>query len=492
MKRWGMAGECGIILEVWLLFLCAAPVFANNMRVTNTVVLEGAGGKAKVQFDIAWDNSWMFTNVNHDAAWVFFKVLVEGAEEQGWKHLTLSGAGTNPADYSTGSGGADFEIVVPDDRKGLFLRRSAANAGAGDIGLTNVVAVWDLAQSGMSAGIRVRMQTLAIEMCYVAEGPFWVGVPNGTETYRFCAGDDGASPFQITGEDALECGWGTAGKLWAWGYIEDGSTLSNEFPKGYAAFYCMKYEVTQGQYADFLNTLTANQASYRAYTGGGCRHTITWNAQSGYTASAPDWACNYLSWADGAAFGDWSGLRPMTELEFEKACRGPLEPVAGEFAWGGTLAVLQTGHDTTDGPDGSGRERATPVAPNPANCNYGGGVGGPVRVGIYATNGASRMSAGASYWGIMELSGNVRELAVTVGNAAGRAFTGLHGDGVLTVNGDANVTNWPGANAVGGGNRAGSFCDSLDEMRISQRQGASQVYVDRWHGFGWRGARAAP
>ena len=46
----------------------------------------------------------------------------------------------------------------------------------------------------------------------------------------------------------------------------------------------------------------------------------------------------YMCWADCATYADWAGLRPMTELEFEKACRGPLKPVPDEYAWG-TAAV---------------------------------------------------------------------------------------------------------------------------------------------------------
>ena len=30
----------------------------------------------------------------------------------------------------------------------------------------------------------------------------------------------------------------------------------------------------------------------------------------------------HISWSDMSAYLDWSGLRPMTELEYEKACRG--------------------------------------------------------------------------------------------------------------------------------------------------------------------------
>jgi formylglycine-generating enzyme required for sulfatase activity len=42
---------------------------------------------------------------------------------------------------------------------------------------------------------------------------------------------------------------------------------------------------------------------------------------------------NILSWFDVAAYLDWAALRPMTELEFEKVCRGPENRIAGEYAW---------------------------------------------------------------------------------------------------------------------------------------------------------------
>ena len=55
-----------------------------------------------------------------------------------------------------------------------------------------------------------------------------------------------------------------------------------------------------------------------------------------------------LSWPDLCAYADWAALRPMTELEYEKACRGPNNPVLGEYAWGNTsislTAVSQTNY----------------------------------------------------------------------------------------------------------------------------------------------------
>ena len=49
-----------------------------------------------------------------------------------------------------------------------------------------------------------------------------------------------------------------------------------------------------------------------------------------------DIACNFLNWADGAAYADWAGLRPMTELEYVKASRGTRSPVVNEYAWSTT------------------------------------------------------------------------------------------------------------------------------------------------------------
>lgn len=47
-------------------------------------------------------------------------------------------------------------------------------------------------------------------------------------------------------------------------------------------------------------------------------------------------ACNWLTWMDGAAYTDWAALRPFTELEFEKAARGPQLVVNDEYSWGST------------------------------------------------------------------------------------------------------------------------------------------------------------
>ena len=52
-----------------------------------------------------------------------------------------------------------------------------------------------------------------------------------------------------------------------------------------------------------------------------------------------------------------------------------------------------------------------------------------MRAGVFATPDSDRVAAGASYWEILELSGNVREQVVSVGHVRGRAFAGTHGTG---------------------------------------------------------------
>ena len=98
----------------------------------------------------------------------------------------------------------------------------------------------------------------------------------------------------------------------------------------------MKYEISQEEYTEFLNKITAAGDGFRFPGKNGLnRHAITGSVGS-RTTSNPNLPCNYLSWYDMASYLDWAALRPMTELEFEKAARGTAAPVADEHVWGTT------------------------------------------------------------------------------------------------------------------------------------------------------------
>jgi formylglycine-generating enzyme required for sulfatase activity len=270
----------------------------------------------------------------------------------------------------------------------------------------------------------------------------------------------------------------------------------------------MKYEITQGQYRDFLNALTRDQQGSRSRSLVADRFaisdTLSISARNGIrcpsvipAAPAPvvfgcdfdtdktfnesndgmDLACNSLSSADVLAFAAWAGLRPMTELEYEKACRGPLEPLPNEYAWGTTEISATTAMGATDG---TGTNRATG-----GNCNNSGCAPvGPYRVGIYATTNSSRQASGASYWGIMELSGNVGEAVVGVGTATSRLFTGLHGNGVLTSAGIADSALLWGSSIQG---RLATYANASSYGCASERNYSHQNAPD-----GGRAVRTAP
>jgi len=146
-----------------------------------------------------------------------------------------------------------------------------------------------------------------------------------------------------------------------------------------------------------------------------------------------------------ASYADWSALRHMSELEYEKLCRGNRPAVANEHAWGTT--VLQNTVFTF-----SNVGAANEVITNPgtgAIANYGGTnnfVFRGWRAGIAPASfaGATRLQASAGYYGVMDLTGNLMEMCVSVSNSEGRALTSsLHGDGALAANGNSDIFSWP-------------------------------------------------
>jgi len=475
-----------LAVSVWLLL--SAGIYANNIAVTNSKLTgQNTGGQyTMVQFDLNWENSWRTSSApyNWDAAWVFvkYRIPVTSGGDGFWKHAWLNDAG------HTASSGSNIDIGLLDPATafnistnpglGAFIYRSAN--GTGTFTSSGVKLKWNYGANGVSD---------------IPLGNFYLG-SGGTESGSLYKYPTTNNPFNVNGEGQIPVGTATDNVY----YSNTSGTSGDQagpipatFPKGYNSFYCMKYEITQQGYVDFLNSLTQTQATTRKYTMTGSRYTITGSAVGSYSTTNPFVACNYLSWADLAAFLDWSGLRPMNELEYEKACRGTNVPVANEYAWG-TTGIAGSAYSLSN--SGANNEViASNYSLSNGNIAYPltmSGISGPLRVGIFAgTSGnTGRVTAGSTYYGIMEMSGNLWEHLVSVGHPTGRAFNGSHGDGNLDPAGDANTSSWPGSNASGTGIRGGSFGSDAVELQVSTRSYAANPINTHGSDIGGRGVRS--
>lgn len=469
-----------------LLLSCLYTAHANNVNITGTSV---AG--SNITFNISWDNSWN-TNIapnNMDAVWVFIKY--QDCATRLWTHAGLS---TIAGDHSAGS---PLQVDPVTDGKGVFIRRSAL--GGGNVGSTSITL-----KMTIPAGT-YNYKVFGIEMVSVPQGTFDVGDGTSSSTYNSI---NISATSQSGGLSSAVLGGASV-------------AVPNTFPMGYNAFYCMKYEITQEQYVEFLNSLTYTQQAARVASdpisaagtyafGNAYRNGIRISVPGSNAALPAVFACDaspgiennsddgqnipctYLSWGDLAAYLDWSALRPMTELEFEKICRGPMPRIAGEYPWGSTniTAIYNTLAGVQN--DFTASELYTPAsnglcvsAVNSSNVGYG-----PLRTGVFASGSSGRESAGASYYGAMEMGGNVSERAISTGNANGVAFNGTLGDGTLLTSGDANAATWPSsATALGVGQRGGNWVNLTPYVRTSDRITAATTDAARTYIFGGRGVR---
>jgi formylglycine-generating enzyme required for sulfatase activity len=506
----------GALLILCFMALAPKAVFANNLVVENISLVDQdtVNDTYDIQFDIAWDNSWFISGApsataNWDAAWVFAKYSVySGGSWSDWAHCTLLNTGyVAPAgsQMSFGDTGGVY--------KGAFIYRSAA--GSGTVDWNDAEIRWDYGTDGVADNATIKVKVFAIEMVLIPQGSFYVGDTDNDNTNCFREGG-AITEFQITSENAITVS-DTAGNLY---YDADNAYAGDQsgpipaaFPKGYNAFYIMKYEISQRQYCEFLNTLTSTQAGNRISNQyGNYRNYIKLASNGKYGTDADndagvwgsanwdlmnesndgEWvACNYLSYMDVAAYADWAALRPFTELEFEKAARGGQTAVDDEYAWGNTTLESATTSLTN--------AATASEAPNQGNLNYSSCLpDGPYRVGSYADATSTRTNAGAGYYGVLDLSGNLWERPVTVGNSTGRAFTGTHGDGSLSTNGHATNSDWPGysggeiTGATGSGFRGGYWRYGSSYSRVSDRYNAAYTSTGRYYVYGGRCARTSP
>ncbi|MCX6160050.1 MAG: hypothetical protein NTV87_01765, partial [Ignavibacteriae bacterium] len=471
--------------------------YANNISVSNFSLTgqNTANHYVMVKFDISWENSFRVSTgpSNWDAAWVFVKYRIGAGA---WLHTWLNNTGhVNPAGSTISTGLLDQALPFNQTTNpglGAFIYRDAN--GTGTFTKTGVQLRWNYGANGVADNAIIDIRIYAIEQVYVPQGSFYLG-SGGTEVDAFYMYPTLTNPYQISGEGAITVGTATNNLYYPaiWGGGDQLGPIPSVFPKGYNAFYCMKYEISQQGYVDFLNSLTITQASNRySVPSLNFRYGIT--VSSGlYSTTNPFVACNWMNWTDLAAYLDWSGLRPMTELEFEKSCRGTLPAVPNEFAWG-TTGIASSPYTLSN--SGLTNENiAANYSTSLGNAAYylttpfSGSINGPVRVGIFAGN-TGRVTSGATYYGIMEMTGNLFERMVIVGNPAGRGFTGTNGNGLLTATGDADALFWPGVSALGSGTGRGDWTGNGPDCRVSGR--SASFSNDRDPSFGGRGVRIAP
>lgn len=498
---------------------------ANDLKVTN-VRLGPRDTSAKtlsVFFDISWQNSWR-NKINHDAAWITVRLADVNAASTDKKLCPMSVSGLNPAGVAYGSN-SSLEFYVPSDKVGAFLR-SSANHPTENVSTTSAMLTVNYEACGLTESSEVSATVVAVEMVYVPQGSFFAG-DQAASAAAFQRGGTDSAPWPVTSESAISVTATTANGYY---YVSAGNTgefpsassfvVPASFPKGFNGFYMMKYELTEGEWVEFVNSLPASARSRRDVTNAShknsdaviARNTVSCSGSPLVcTSERPFRAMTYLSWPDLAAFLDWAGLRPLTELEFEKAARGPFVPVKGEYAWGATTITAAAALS------GSSEDGTELVTTPDANARYGnialsGGDSaqgpeyqqGPLRVGIFSTSSSDREASGAGNYGAMDLSGNVKEWVVSVGNAAGLGYTGANGDGYLTsaagFEGNANTAGWPGMDtdvthgvltAAGLGFRGGSWIDPAARLSISDRSEAASAFSDAASTYGGRGVRSA-
>jgi hypothetical protein len=411
---------------LFLLLLAATQMKANNMLVRNvTTTGNNATNKTiQVQFDMSWDNSWRDA-INWDAAWVFMKFKNANGL---WQHVQLNTTG-----FANGTGTANT-IQVGSDKVGAFVYRSAT--GTGTFASTTMQLQWNYGLSGLTSVTGLEVRVFAVEMVYVPEGDFTVAkgfyiVPSN------CCGSNGFNGlFNAPGDNfpvintrltpSLSYNDGTTATIRIKGDAgidtnNDGVVDNTTYPTGYKAFYSYKYEMSEQQYADFLNTLTATQINTLGVAGSSI--TLT-NGQ--YFTSTPNKACGNSNDLRLLAYADWSGVRPMNFLEFNKASYGPLLPTYANTLTQPCCLSLR----------GYPAWNSSSVRPN----NFPDSFNSPIQdVGYSANNASTREQAGASFFGLMDLTGNASEPVVKVNNFT---YDGKNGNGVLLSTGNSDVANW--------------------------------------------------
>ena len=218
------------------------------------------------------------------------------------------------------------------------------------------------------------------------------------------------------------------------------------------AFYMDKYEVTNAQYAAFLNAKGKHTEGGKTWLNiGGARARIeyvagVYRAKGGYE----NHPVTHVSWYGAVAYSKWKGKRLPTEAEWEKAARGNLSGL--KYPWGNTI--------------------------DSSKANYGSHIGDTTAVGKYTANG----------YGLYDMAGNVWEWCLDEYNSGFYALSPSQNP----LSG-ANSIRWILDNYAGVKSsrvmRGGSSFYPARKVRVAARSASSPTFAFN-SGFGFRCVRA--
>jgi hypothetical protein len=339
-------------------------MLVQNVTTTGNV----PGQSIQVQFDLSWGNTWK-DDINWDAAWVFMKYKNAQGE---WKHAKLSTTG-----HDNGQGTPNV-IEPTSDQMGAFIR--LATEGQGNFNAEGLQLRWNYGAEGLASVSGLEIRVFAIEMVYHPQGDFSMNFDASAPGGKTPVINNRLSPLlYVNGVTGARIK-GDAGIDMDGNGVIDNTT----YPTGYYPFYLFKYEVSEQQYADFYNCLTTAQRGTLGLAG----YNIT-ETDGQFFSSQPNIACGESNAERLLAYADWTGLRPASFLELQKAFNGPKPP------------------------------------------NGSSGCGGPYAVSNENTDGV---------YGVKGLTGNVNEPFISIiSTTFSRA---IHGNGVLASNGLTNESTW--------------------------------------------------
>ncbi|MEO1049259.1 MAG: hypothetical protein AAFX87_01445 [Bacteroidota bacterium] len=415
---------------------------ANNLQIDSVVYNRATN---ELSFEISWENAWRI-NAYRDGVWVFAKY--KNANSTQWKpvRFSFSGSSSNPSEVGA------FRL---DD--GAIIAALRFSDQQQNIPTTRITLTVD--SNTVIDFLNPSFKVFGIEMVKTLNGEFYLGglarLDDGTSTSFFqeSASDDSPALVTRTRTSYTISLGGTSGGTFS---------ASANYPNGFLPTLMMKYELTQSQFVDFLNCLTRQQqeglfpdldpslAKQYIMTNSATpidRNGITYDAsqvQPGMPVTfgldlnnnnifnesddGANLACNYLSVDLGLAYLDWAQLRPMTAMEYEKACRGFDFPILLEKSWGAST-LTQAGGILNGG---MATEQVDNTGAGLANIDTDLG---PLRVGFAANANTNRLTSGGSFFGAMNLSDNVTEFFHLPLNASSSLSFSSKGDGVLSVDG---------------------------------------------------------